>query len=85
MKKNKEIIYSENQTFYLVLIPFLTVILLLMILSYFNLGNKPIPIEITFVSVVFFLIIIILFYKMNVKINKKHINIRTRKTSSGEK
>jgi hypothetical protein len=75
MKKNRKIIYSENQTFYLILIPFLIIILLLVILSYFDLGNKPIPIEITFTSVTFFIIIILLFYKMSVKINKKQINI----------
>ncbi len=72
MKKH---IYIENQLFYWAIIPFAIIIMLLLALTYLNLGSKPIPTKIAFISIIFFIVIILLFYKMSIKIDRKQIII----------
>lgn len=76
MQKNNKIIYSENQYSYLIIIPMILIILSLIIMDYFNLGDKPIPSSITFLSILFFSTLIGLFYKMSTKICCDRIEIQ---------
>ncbi len=74
MEKRK-IIYKEVQFFWLLIIPFITLLIFTIIAYVYKLGTKPIPLSVTIISIVIFMAIIFLTYKMTITINNDSICI----------
>ena len=76
MRKNKQVLYFENQYFSILIVLLLLASLTLIILNVLNIGTKPIPTLYGIFIQLFFWLIIVLFYRLSMTITKDYIFLK---------